>query len=47
MKNKNIQLELEKQNKKLKVLNKRYEYYYQLKETLKNKLDNILNEFNE
>ena len=47
MKNKNIQLELEKQNKKLKVLNKRYEYYYQLKEALKNKFDNLLNEFNE
>ena len=47
MKNKNIQLELEKQNKQLKVLNKRYEYYYQLKEILKNKLDNLINEYND
>ena len=44
MRNKNIQVQLEKQYKKLKVLNKRYEYYYRLKETLKNKLDNLLNE---
>jgi hypothetical protein len=47
MRNKNIQVQLEKQYKKLKVLNKRYEYYYRLKETLKNKLDNLLNEYNE
>ena len=47
MKNKNIQLELEKQNKQLKALNKRYEYYYQLKEILKNKLDNLINEYND
>ncbi len=46
MKNKNIQIEIEKKNTKLKALNKRLEYYMNLKNTLNNNLEDSLNEYN-
>ena len=46
MKNKNIQIEIEKKNTKLKALNKRLEYYMNLKNTLNKNLEDSLNEYN-